>query len=70
MQRDETYSCYICILEQCLKHLLKFNLYDLEMILFANAEKECEKTRKSQQNAIASLRSPKGQPLEIPLIKA
>ena len=35
-------------LVDCLKHFQNFNLYDLEMALFANAEKECTKAMETQ----------------------
>lgn len=51
LKRDETYSYYLETLGECLKHFPKYKLYDLEMVLFANAEKECAKAMKSLSNA-------------------
>lgn len=51
LKRDETYSYYLDTLRECLKHFPKFKLYDLEMVLFANAEKECTEAMKSLSNA-------------------
>lgn len=41
IKRDETYSVYLGILKECLKAFPKNRLYELEMVLFANAESEC-----------------------------
>lgn len=48
MKRDECYRIYLDTLKTCLQHLREedqryncFKLYDLEMVLFSNAEKEC-----------------------------
>ena len=41
--KDETYSIYIETLNECLLHLNGYKIYDLEMVLFANAEFECMK---------------------------
>ena len=41
IKRDETYSFYLSTLKECLKSLTEYKLYDLEMVLFANAENEC-----------------------------
>ncbi|NOR87022.1 MAG: hypothetical protein GQ527_05385 [Bacteroidales bacterium] len=48
IKRDETYQVYLDILQNCLKLLPTYSLYDLEMVLFANAEKECEKAMTAQ----------------------
>ena len=42
IRKDDTYQVYLDLLQTCLKQLPKYNLYELEMVLFANAEKECE----------------------------
>lgn len=44
--RDDTYAAYLSLLKQCLKSLPTCELYDLEMALFANAEKLCEEAAK------------------------
>jgi hypothetical protein len=41
IKRDNTYELYLCVLKECLKLLPGYRLYDLEMVLFANAESEC-----------------------------
>lgn len=41
VQRDKTYRVYLDTLNECLKHFREYSLYDLEMVLFSNAEKEC-----------------------------
>ncbi len=41
IKRDDTYTVYINTLNECLSHLKSYKLYDLEMVLFSNAEKEC-----------------------------
>jgi hypothetical protein len=43
IKRDDTYQVYLEVLQGCLTHLPKYKLYELEMVLFANAEKECAK---------------------------
>ena len=43
VKRDQTYTHYLDILEQCLEHLPNTKLYELEMLLFAQAEEECLK---------------------------
>jgi len=43
LKRDNTYQVYLDILKQCLAYLPQYSMHDLEMVLFANAEKECEK---------------------------
>lgn len=50
LKRDETYCCYMDVLTECLKHFHNFKLYDLEMVLFANAETECRKAMEVQSN--------------------
>jgi hypothetical protein len=47
VNRDETYKVYIDTLNKCLHHFRDYSLYDLEMVLFANAEKECIKAMES-----------------------
>lgn len=51
VKRDLTYQVYLDLLQKCLKSLPRYSLYDLEMVLFANAEKECSKAMASQLNA-------------------
>ena len=41
--RDKTYRTYLDLLTACLRTFPTYKLYDLEMVLFANAEKECLK---------------------------
>lgn len=48
IQINETYQIYLDVLQRCLTHLPKYKLYDLEMVLFANAEEECAKAMYSQ----------------------
>jgi hypothetical protein len=43
IERDNTYAVYLRLLKQCLEFLPTYGLHDLEMVLFANAEKECIK---------------------------
>ncbi len=43
IKKDDTYQTYLNIMQNCLKHLPQYSLYDLEMTLFANAEIECTK---------------------------
>lgn len=43
IKRDDTYLVYMNVLQECLKYLSAYSLYDLEMVLFANAEQECLK---------------------------
>ncbi|WP_444894683.1 hypothetical protein ACJJIE_11385 [Microbulbifer sp. TRSA001] len=43
IKRSDTYQVYLDVLKQCLKSLPGYKLYDLEMVLFANAETECLK---------------------------
>ena len=50
IKKDETYGLYIDTLLQCLKQFPNNKLYDLEMVLFANAEKECKKALESLEN--------------------
>lgn len=40
---NDTYATYIKLLKECLKFFPTYGLHDLEMVLFANAEKECLK---------------------------
>ena len=54
LKRDETYNTYLNILSLCLDSFSQYNLYDLEMVLFANAEKEC---RLAMDNLSAKSRS-------------
>lgn len=55
MERDECYRIYLDTLHTCLQHLhedqcySRFQLYDLEMTLFSNAEKECLKALNNLQ---------------------
>jgi hypothetical protein len=44
--RDETYATYLKTLKNCLENFRGYKLYDLEMSLFSNAEKECLKATK------------------------
>lgn len=46
IKRDDTYEVYLNILKECLRVLPTYKLYDLEMVLFANAKSECEKAMK------------------------
>ena len=41
VKRDETYGIYLEVLKKSLQSLPGYRLCDLEMVLFANAEKEC-----------------------------
>lgn len=43
IERDETYSIYLNLLNTCLESFPDCHLYDLEMALFYNAENLCEK---------------------------
>lgn len=43
IKRDETYDTYLCILKECLSSFSQYQLYDLEMVLFSNAERLCER---------------------------
>ena len=47
IKKDNTYQTYLNTLGVCLVNFPDYNLYDLEMVLFANAEKECLKAMKS-----------------------
>jgi len=47
IKRDDTYREYLNLLHQCLTKFPDHKLYDLEMILFANAERECKAAMKS-----------------------
>jgi len=42
IKRDDTYEVYLDTLRKCLKAFPAYKLYDLEMVLFANAEKEAK----------------------------
>lgn len=42
-KRDETYTTYINLLKFYLNFFPKYKLYDLEMVLFSNAEFQCKK---------------------------
>lgn len=42
LKRDDTYQVYLDLLKQCLAYLPQYSMHDLEMVLFANAEKECQ----------------------------
>jgi hypothetical protein len=44
--RANTYQTYLDVLKRCLVNFPKYQLFDLEMILFANAEIECSKASK------------------------
>lgn len=50
IKRDDTYKIYLDTLYECLKHFEEYSLYDLEMVLFANAENECLKAMNSVSN--------------------
>ncbi|MBA6350296.1 hypothetical protein [Colwellia sp. BRX8-9] len=50
VMKNETYQVYLDVLNECLKKLPDHKLYDLEMVLFANAEKECVKAINSLPN--------------------
>ena len=41
VKKNDTYATYLELLNECHKNLPQYQLYDLEMVLFANAEKEC-----------------------------
>ena len=43
VKRDLTYEVYLKCLKKCLESFPKYKLYDLEMVLFANSEIECNK---------------------------
>ena len=47
INKNQIYMVYIKLLKECLKNFDNYKLYDLEMTLFANAEKECDKAVKS-----------------------
>jgi len=51
VEKDETYTVYLELLKECLKHFKDYKLHDLEMVLFANAEKECKKAMDSLCNS-------------------
>ena len=42
IKRDETYEIYLTTLKKCHEQFPTYKLYDLEMVLFANAEKEAK----------------------------
>ena len=48
IEKDDTYAIYLGVLKECLKALPKYDLHDLEMVLFANAEIECNKATLTQ----------------------
>lgn len=54
LKRDETYEIYLETLKECLTHFPEHKLYDLEMTLFSNAEKECRKAMRSASNTATS----------------
>lgn len=43
IKRDQTYEKYLEVISQCLQELRCFSLVTLEMALFCNAERECQK---------------------------
>lgn len=43
IKRDDTYQVYLDLLKRSLVYFTEYDMHDLEMVLFANAEKECEK---------------------------
>ena len=43
LARANTYQTYLDVLKHCLVNFPKYQLFDLEMVLFANAEIECSK---------------------------
>jgi hypothetical protein len=43
IDKDKTYETYLSLLKECHSHFRNYNLYDLEMVLFANAETVCRK---------------------------
>jgi len=47
IKRDDTYEVYLKTLKKCLEQFPNYKLYDLEMVLFANAEKEAKKCLKN-----------------------
>jgi hypothetical protein len=47
IEKDDTYKIYLKLLKECHSHYPNYRLYDLEMILFANAEVECIKAMKA-----------------------
>lgn len=47
IEKDDTYKTYLKLLKECHSHYPNYRLYDLEMILFANAEVECIKAMKA-----------------------
>ncbi len=51
VKRDETYKVYLDTLNECLKYFKDYSLYDLEMVLFSNPEKECIKAMNSVSNS-------------------
>lgn len=52
LKRDDTYQFYLNTLYECLKSFPKYKLYDLEMVLFSNAEKECLKAMQSSPQKV------------------
>lgn len=48
--KEETYQVYLNYLFACLEHNPKWKLYELEMVLFANAEKEAKTAMQGNQN--------------------
>ena len=50
VRRDDTYIRYLSTLKECLTHFPEYKLYDLEMVLFSNAEIECIKAMNSLEN--------------------
>ncbi|QLC72368.1 hypothetical protein LPB260_16455 [Pseudomonas sp. LPB0260] len=50
VSRDDTYGVYLNVLERCLTVLPGYKLYELEMVLFANAERECLKAMRCENN--------------------
>ena len=47
IEKEKTYETYLKVLKECHSHFENYNLYDLEMVLFANAGTECRKAIKS-----------------------
>jgi hypothetical protein len=51
LPKNETYSLYLETLNKCLESFKDYQLYDLEMTLFSNAENECKKALAKVKNA-------------------
>lgn len=50
LAKNETYGSYLDTLNKCLESFRGYQLYDLEMTLFSNAESECKKALAKVKN--------------------